>query len=96
MAVGQQDERVIDAQLRAPLIEGQAEFVVEEPAEGTRAGAGRPAELGQRGVVARLGVQDLRDGPEPVIAGLGQLQRLLGRLAELVDEDPAQPGAGPS
>ena len=96
MAVGQQDERVIDAQLRAPLIEGQAEFVVEEPAEGTGAGAGRPSEFGQRGVVGRLVVQQLGDRPQPVIAGLGQLQRLLGRLAELVDEDPAQPGAGPS
>jgi hypothetical protein len=93
VAVGQQDERMIDAQLRAPLIEGQAELVMEQSAEGARAGAGRPAELGQRGVVGGLVVQDLCDGPQPVIARLRQLQRLLGRRAELVDENPAQPGA---
>jgi hypothetical protein len=34
--------------------------------------------FGQRGVIAGLVVQPLGDGPQPVIARLRQLQRLLG------------------
>jgi hypothetical protein len=88
VAVGQQDQGVIDAQLGAPLVEGQAELVVEQPAE--RAGAG----AGQRGVVPGLVVEQLGEGSQPVIARLWQPQRLLEGHPELVDEDPAQAGAG--
>ena len=34
MAVGEEHEGVVDAQLGAPLVEGHAELVVEQPAEG--------------------------------------------------------------
>ena len=47
VAVGEQDECVIDAQLRAPLVEGHAEFVVEQPAERAGAGSDPLAEFGQ-------------------------------------------------
>jgi hypothetical protein len=94
VAVGQQDQCVIDAQLGAPLVEGQAELVVEQSAERAGAGADRPPEFGQRGVVPGLVVEQLGDGSQPVIARLWQLQRLLEGHLELVDEDPAQAGAG--
>ena len=45
VAVGEKDERVIDAQLCAPLIEGHTEFVAEQPAESAGAGSGPPPEL---------------------------------------------------
>jgi hypothetical protein len=47
VVVGEQDERVEDAQLGAPLVEGHAELVVEQAAECAGAGADRPAEPGQ-------------------------------------------------
>src|SRR5262249_40225520 len=47
VALGEEDERMRDAQLRAPLVEGHAELVAEQPAEGASAGADRLAELGQ-------------------------------------------------
>ena len=39
-------------------------------------------------------MQHPRDGPQPVILWFGQLQRLLARFAEFIDEDPAEAGEG--
>ena len=93
VAVGEKDECVIDAQLRAPLIEGHAEFVVEQPAEGTGTGSDPLPEFGQRGAVCGMLVQHPRDGLQPIIVWLRQLQWLLVRFAEFVDEDPAEASA---
>jgi transcriptional regulator with XRE-family HTH domain len=47
VAVGQEDQRVVDAHLCTPLVEGHADLVVEQPAQGAGAGPDRPPELGQ-------------------------------------------------
>src|SRR5919198_1654986 len=86
VVVGEQDERVVDAQLRAPLVERHAELVVEQSAEGAGAGSDPPPELGQWGVVRGLLVEHARDGSQAVVAWLWQVQRLLGHLVKLVDE----------
>ena len=94
VALGEQDEGVEDAQLGAPLVEGHAELVVEQPAQGAAAGPDPPPELGQRGVVLGPLAQHPGDGAQPVVGRLRQVQGLFGSLVELVDEDAAQAGAG--
>ena len=76
--LGQQDQRVVQAQLGAPLREGHAEIGLEEAGEGAVAGADLPAQLGQGAGVGRIGAQDLADRPQPRGGGRGQVQRLLG------------------
>jgi len=73
VAVGEQDECVIDAQLGAPFIEGHAEFVVEQSAECAGAGSDGLPESGQCGVVIGSFVQNSRNSPQPVVVWFRQM-----------------------
>ncbi|EGJ77497.1 putative AraC-family transcriptional regulator [Streptomyces sp. Tu6071] len=84
-------ERVMDAQLGAPLVETHPEFLPEEPAECPLARPDARAELGERLLVGGVGVEDAGQRPEPVVGRFGQMQRLFGRRRELVDDDRPEP-----
>jgi hypothetical protein len=91
--VVRQDQRVVQPELRAPLREARAEVGREQSGQGAVAGADLLAQLGRRAAVSGIGGRDRAQPLQPVIAGSGQVQRLLGRRPELVEQDSPQPRA---
>src|SRR5699024_10803644 len=61
----------------APLAEAHACGLLEQAAEGALPGPDAPTELFQRGRVLHLLLHEVGERPEPLVARLGQVERLL-------------------
>lgn len=90
VALRQHPQRVVKAELGAPLREGHPQFAAEEAAQRAFARSGRPPERGQGAGVGRVVVQEVTDRLQARVGGGGELEGLLWGRPQLVEEDGAQ------
>lgn len=76
--VGEEDQGVMETQLGAPLGEGHVEICPEQPGQRAAAGTDVPAELGERAVVAGIGLQQAAQVLELRGCGRRQMKWLMG------------------
>src|SRR3569833_2048831 len=90
-ALAELDQRPLDAQQGAPLVEAHRQLAAEQPAQGAFAGAGAVAQLGQGRRAGRVHVEQVGDRLETPVARLREAQRLRGGAGALGEYDVAQP-----
>src|SRR3954469_11347521 len=85
--VAELDQRPLDAQQGAPLVEAHRQLAAEQPAQGAFAGAGAATQLGQGRRACRVPVEQVGDRLETPVVRLREAQRLLCGAGELGEYD---------
>ncbi len=78
----------MQAELGTPLREGHPEILAEQAGQRAVARSDLPAQLGEGAVVRGIGAQQVADPAQQRIVRRGQMQGLLHRDAQLVEEHP--------